>query len=115
MSDDHRAMTIYGGTFTGSTVANGNVHQTIINHSQGAQLLQLRNELRAHRDELVAAGGPRVADRLDEIDAELASGEPDPEIVRGGWRSIGKLLTGAGTAAENLKKITELIQQIFAA
>jgi hypothetical protein len=56
-----------------------------------------------------------VADRLDEIDKQLASGKPDAAIVRSRWRSISELITGAGDAAGSFKSIAELVQQLFGA
>jgi hypothetical protein len=112
---ENRTIKISGGTFTGPTnVAAGDI--TVGSVRQEVRLADLRAALEAHRAELIAAGGDdgeKVRGRLERLDEELAEDEPDADVVRGGWRSLAKLLTGAGAAAEAAKKIAELVQALF--
>lgn len=112
---ENRTIKISGGTFTGSTnVAAGDI--TVGSVRQYVRLADLRAALEAHRAELITAGGDdgdKVRRRLDRLDEELAEDEPDADAVRGDWRSVAKLLTGAGAAAESAKKIAELVHALF--
>lgn len=118
MPDENRSITISNGTFIKSAIAGGDVKQTINEGSRHSRAAELRTELRRHRDELIRLAGTKgsgVAHNLDEIDAQLASPKPDPDIVRGGWKSVARIVTGAGSAAESFSKIAELVHSLFGA
>jgi hypothetical protein len=76
----------------------------------------LREALRRGRDELVRLGGDRGPDidaLLADLRSELAKKEPDATVVRTRWAGITSLLTGAGAAAESIRKIAELVHSVF--
>lgn len=109
-----RFINISGGTFHQSNLSTGSIHQTVHNRQSGAD--DLRAVLREHRDELIRLAGdrgPRAARDLDKIDQQLGEPEPEAEAVRAGWKSVAGMVTGAGSAAESLTKIADLVRSVF--
>jgi hypothetical protein len=111
---ENRTIKISGGTITGSNIAGGNI--THGSPRTGPQPEEIRKQLKLYREEFVRAAGEQgdqVRRRLDRLDDELAEDKPDADAVRGGWKAVAKLLTGAGAAAESVKKIAELVHALF--
>src|SRR5262249_40006860 len=52
-----------------------------------------------------------VAARLDEIEAQLRSGQPDKQIVRTGWQRIAAIV---GVLSDPVVEITKLIAKFLA-
>jgi hypothetical protein len=111
MDDGQRTFTISGGTFNRSMLANGDIHGAAISETRYT-VEDLRSLLEERRAELIQASS-RVEPRLTQLTEDLAEPDPDPETVRGGWKAIAKIVTGAGVAAESVKQITDLVQQLF--
>lgn len=119
MPEERRSIRISNGKFEKSVVATGDVYQTHIEKSRvdtDDLRTELRAELRRHRDELIrlaADKGPLVKHDLDEIDHQLAEPKPDAGAVRSRWKTVTRLVTEAGGAAESLTKIAELVRSLF--
>jgi hypothetical protein len=113
-------ITIAGGTFTGSAVSAE--HAEVHNAGPVSQVTvgDLREALRAYRDEIVALGRDdaertRVAGRIEQVVEELEAPEPDADVVRGGWKSVLKALDAGARTAESLTKVTDLVTALFGA
>jgi hypothetical protein len=79
----------------------------------------LRSALAGSRAEIVGLGRDEaecraLATRIDQVAEELATAEPDGDIVRGGWKSILKVLDAGAAAADSVSKITGLVSSLFA-
>lgn len=108
-------ITVTGGTFTGSAVGIG---RTEVHNAGAVSVGDLREALRAHHDEIVAlgrddAGRRRVAGHIEQVVEELEAPEPDKDVVRGGWKSVLKVLGTGAAAAEGLTKVTDLVTALF--
>ena len=110
-------VTVTGGTFTGSAIGNGRVE---VHNGPVSQVTvgDLREALRAHHDEIVALGRDeserrRVAGRIEQVVEELEAPAPDADVVRGGWKSVLKVLGAGAAAAEGLTKVTDLVTALF--
>ena len=112
-------ITVSGGTFTGSAVSNehAEVHTGTVSQ---VTVGDLRAALRDHRDQIVALGRDdderrRVAGRIEQVVEELEAPEPDADVVRGGWKSVLKVLDVGARTAESITKITDLVTALFGA
>lgn len=117
MGDGNQSITISDSNFPGiNNVSNGPI--TVVRDSPKATVGDLRGELRRHRAEIVELAGtqgPRAERALDHLEQELADPEPDKDVVRGGWKSVTKLLAGGAAAAESVTKIAELVRTLTGA
>jgi hypothetical protein len=116
MSDNR--MTITGGTFTRSAVGVENVHVHNAGGEQHLTVDDLRAALAAGRADILDAARDdmarkALASRVDALSEELEADEPDGEIVRGGWKSVRKLLETGAQAAETITKITDMVGALF--
>ena len=112
-------ITVSGGTFTGSAVSNehAEVHTGTVSQ---VTVGDLRAALRDHRDQIVALGRDdderrRVAGRIEQVVEELEAPEPDADVVRGGWKSVLKVLDVGARTAESITQITDLVTALFGA
>jgi hypothetical protein len=79
---------------------------------------ELQRLLADHRAELVRLGGARgarVDSRIEEIDEQLETGNPDGSAVSSAWNSILNVLKGGAEGAESVSKISEVIRSLFGA
>lgn len=113
---DRSKITITGGNFTQSAVGIGSIHQH--NDARQATAGDLRSALADGREEIVALGRDdaeqaRLAHGVDQIQEELSAPKPDADIVRGGWKSVLKVLDAGAAATASIVKISELIGSLF--
>ena len=113
---DRSKIRITGGNFTQSAVGIGSIYQH--NTAEQATAGDLRSALAEGRAEIIALGRDdtdrvRLAHGLDQVQEELAASEPDADIVRGGWKSVLKVLDAGAAATSSVVKISEFIRSLF--
>lgn len=111
-------ITVSGGTFTGSAVSTEHAEVHNAGPVSSITVDDLRDALRAYRDEIVALGRDdvertRVDGRIEQVLEELEAPEPDSDVVRGGWKSVLRALDAGAGAAESLTKVTDLVTTLF--
>lgn len=111
-------ISISGGTFHQSAVGIGSVRQNNVSGSGGASTEDLRSLLTELRGHIVALGRDEqdrdaIARRVDQMKNELSEAEPEADIVRGGWKSVLKVLDAGARASESISKITDLVGALF--
>jgi hypothetical protein len=87
----------YIGSVVGN-VGHGNVSGNItVSDLKTEQIGSIIPQLRAHRDELVAAGahGPTLDDRLNALEKALANPQPDHGFLKGLLTDLRNCLSGA--------------------
>lgn len=119
MADNARnRISITGGSFHQSAVGTGSIRQNNYGSSDGSSVEDLRSLVVALRGEIPALAsdeGDRaaIAQRIDQVENELSEPEPDPDIVRGGWKGVLKVLDAGARASESISKITDLVTGLF--
>lgn len=111
-------ISISGGSFHQSAVGTGSIRQTNYGGPDGVSVDDLRSLLADARGELLALGRDdqeraTLAQRVDQVESDLSEPEPDPDIVRGGWKSVLKVLDAGARASESISKITDLVAGLF--
>jgi hypothetical protein len=113
-----KKITVSGGNISGSAIGIGDTR--VINSAGAHQVTvdDLRSALAASRAEIVGLGRDEaesrtLASRIDQVADELATDEPDGDIVRGGWKSALKVLDSGAAAADSISRITQLVSSLF--
>lgn len=120
MKGERNLIKITGGTFSQSAIGIGRTEQHGSAVGSAVRLADLRTELAARHDEIVAHGRSAeeredLRHELRKIREELNKDEPDGPAVKSRWRSILEVLEGALVAGTTITGITELVRQVFGA